>query len=117
MSRKSRKTIVRCHFNINTGKRRKIQANTVQNCQLYSTPQGFDKTYILLSQVYKKLYTGIIDRFLGWFTNFVRPWPLVKCLATNLMALGSNPTRDIFQWLRGRIVSPSVVGILLACTD
>ena len=29
------------------------------------------------------------------------------------MALGSNPTRDILEWLRGRIVSPSVVDILL----
>ena len=48
-------------------KRRKIQANTVRNCQL----KGFDKTCILLPKVYKKLYTGIIDWFLGSFTNFM----------------------------------------------
>ena len=50
--------------------------------------------------------------FSSWIIN-IRHWPLVKCLATNLMALGSNPTRDILPWLRGWIVSPSVFGILL----
>ena len=38
---------------------------------------------------------------------------MVRAVATQSDGNGSNPTRDILQWLRGRIVSPSLVGILL----
>ena len=46
-----------------------------------------------------------------------RCWPIGQLFGHQSDALCSNPTRGILQWLRGRIVSPSVVGILLACSD
>ena len=52
---------------INTGKKKEKTQSKIVNY----TPQGYGKIYILLPKVYKKLYTGIIDWFLGSFTNFM----------------------------------------------
>ena len=85
-----------------------IWVNTQNLSLFFHTPEVMTRR-ILRREIYKTLIFPLAF-------GIKRPWPLVTW-PLNLMALGSNPIRDILQWLRGRIVSPSVVGILLACSD
>ena len=68
-SRKSRKTIIRYRFTINTSKKK--ENTSKYSPKLSTTHYKALIRHISLSKVYKKLYTGIIGWFLGSFTNFM----------------------------------------------